>query len=321
MNPPDYPYEPEFSPYPAIQPVTEVAAPVRRPRYWLHVLLFLLTLFTTTAVGIQFALSFNQNAPPSADSITSLIQTFARPALLWSGLSFSLTLLTILFAHEMGHYVACLYYRVDASLPYFLPAPTLIGTLGAFIRIRSHILRRRVLFDVGIAGPLAGYVFVLPALAIGLAWSKVVPGAGARGEVIFGTPLLMRLMEAVIFPGVSPDDLLLHPIARGAWVGIFATALNLLPIGQLDGGHILYALWGERQKWVANLFLLALIPLGYLYKPWWVWAVVLYFFGRKHPFLYDLQTLGRGRRWLGALALLVFVLSFTPAPIHLGVNW
>ena len=189
------------------------------------------------------------------------------PGRLLRGLPFSLTLMTILLAHEFGHYLACVYYRVDASLPYFLPSPTLIGTFGAFIRIRSPIYSKRVLFDIGIAGPLAGFVFLLPALAIGLAFSKVIPGIAHQGSVQFGTPPVQWLLEQAIFPGVAPGDIYLHPVARAAWVGVFATALNLLPIGQLDGGHILYALVGERHKLVSKVVIALLVPLGIFF--WW----------------------------------------------------
>ena len=162
-----------------------------------------------------------------------------------NGLAFSLTLLAILLAHEMGHYVTCMRNGLDASLPYFMPFPSLIGTLGAFIRIRSPIYSRQVLFDVGFAGPLAGFLLVLPAAIVGIACSRVVPGIAERGDLNFGTPALFWIFQHLFFPGAASADISLHPVARGAWVGVFATALNLLPIGQLDGGHILYAFRGR----------------------------------------------------------------------------
>ena len=238
-----------------------------------------------------------------------------RPFSLAAGLPFSLTLMAILLAHEMGHYLACRYYRVDASLPYFMPAPTVIGTLGAFIRIRSPIYSKRVLFDVGIAGPLAGFVILLPVLGIGLALSKILPGIGARGDVVFGTPPLMWILEKAIFPGVPVPDVYLHPVARGAWVGILGTALNLLPIGQLDGGHILYSFVGERHRTISKVFIIALVPLGTLYWPWFVWAAVLLLFGLRHPAVFDSSRLSPGRRRLGYIALAIFGLCFMAAPI------
>src|SRR5205085_12096445 len=189
----------------------------------------------------------------------------AHPLVLFDGIAFSLTLMTILLAHEMGHYFACRYYGINASLPYFLPAPTLIGTLGAFIRIRSPIYTRRALFDVGVAGPLAGFAVLLPALILGLLHSKILPGVANRGDFVFGTPLALRLLEWVFFHGVSVADINLHPVARAAWVGLLATALNLLPIGQLDGGHILYSFFGQTHKLLSRLFVAAIIPIGFFF--------------------------------------------------------
>ncbi|MGH9665274.1 MAG: site-2 protease family protein, partial [Bryobacteraceae bacterium] len=224
------------------QQVLETPTPARNGRLWLHVLLFLLTLLTTTMVGVGLARGFALNRPLDFDvDLNAYSQLFAHPHILLAGLPFSLTLLTILLAHELGHYLMCLHYGVDASRPYFIPAPTLIGTFGAFIRIRSPIYSKRVLFDIGIAGPIAGFVVLLAPLIAGVALSKVSPGISLRSDLVYGTPGLLRLLEWIVFPGVSPQDIYLHPVARAAWVGLLATALNLLPIGQLDGGHILYA--------------------------------------------------------------------------------
>jgi len=243
-------------------------------------------------------------------------QSWTHPRSLLPGIPFSLTLLVILLAHECGHYIACLYNRIDASLPYFLPAPTFTGTLGAFIRIRSAIYSKRALFDVGIAGPIAGFIFLLPALSAGLALSKVVPNIALTGSLTFGTPLLLRFFEWLIFPGVPVTDIYLHPIVRAGWVGLFATALNLLPVGQLDGGHIVYALAGKRHRLITRVFLACLIPLGIFYWPGWLlWAALLFFFGRNHPAIYDNHPIGRSRLQLAAIALAIFLVCFTPAPI------
>jgi membrane-associated protease RseP (regulator of RpoE activity) len=242
---------------------TATAAPRAEPRrfrqrYWLHALLFLLTVYSTTLVGARLSYNFAHNRP-SFDMDTDLpayTEMWAQPRELAAGLPFSFTLLTILLAHEFGHYLACVHYGIDASLPYFLPAPTLIGTLGAFIRIRSPI------------------------------------------------------------SGVDPHSIYLHPIGRAAWIGVFATALNLLPIGQLDGGHILYAFVGEKHKRLSRVFLVLLIPLGLIY--WWVWlfwAVVLFFLASRHPVVYDEAPLGGVRSKLGLLSLLIFLLSFMASPI------
>jgi membrane-associated protease RseP (regulator of RpoE activity) len=282
----------------------------------LHVLLFLSTLLTTTAVGARLASNFQQNRPTYIEDLWLAITSFGQPESLLAGLPFSLTLLTILFAHEMGHYLTCRYYGIRASLPYFLPAPTLIGTFGAFIRIHSVIPTRRQLFDVGIAGPLAGFVFVIPALAIGIAYSKIIPDIALQGDFIFSTPGLMRLFQVWIMPGVQVGDILVHPIARAAWVGLLATALNLMPIGQLDGGHILYSFVGDHHRLLTRIFVLALLPLGFFYSWSWIfWAALIFFFGMRHPRLYDRAPLGSGRVRLAILALAIFAVSFSPSPV------
>jgi len=262
--------------------------------------------------------SFEHNRPLDLEQYVNVFSSlYTHPLLLVEGLAFSITLMTILLAHELGHYFACWYYRIDASLPYFLPAPTPIGTLGAFIRIRSPIYTRRELFDIGIAGPLAGFLVLIPALAIGIAYSKVVPGIAARGDLIFGVPRLEWIMERLVFPGVPSSDIALHPIARGAWVGILATALNLLPIGQLDGGHILYAFAGRTHRLLSRVFVVVLVIMGKVFSPsWYVWAVLLFFFGLRHPRIYDITSMGRSRAWLAFAALAIFLLTFTLVPLR-----
>ncbi len=270
-------------------------------------------------MGASLQADFDRNLPFDVrEYLNSFVNFWRHPAFLLQGLPFALTLLTILLAHECGHYLACLYYGVDASLPYFLPAPTLMGTFGAFIRIRSAIFSKRQLFDIGVAGPLAGFVFLLPALAIGVAFSKVIPGIANHGDVQFGTPALAWLVQKAIFPGVPVSDIYLHPVARAAWIGILATALNLLPIGQLDGGHIMYALVGDKHKWLSKIFIFSLIPIGYFWKwwPWYVWAAVLFVIFRRHPVIEDSSKIGPGRKWLALAALIVFLLSFTVAPVN-----
>lgn len=298
-----------------------VSAHVSPPRYWLHLLLLIATAATSTVMGAVFAQNFRSNQPAfDLERDLEVLQSiWGNPWLALEGLPFSLTLLGILLAHELGHYLACVRYRVDASLPYFLPAPTPIGTLGAFIRIRSPIYSKRVLFDIGIAGPIAGFIVLLPVLAIGLALSKVHPGIAARGDMVLGTPPVLWMLEQFIFPGVPASDIYLHPVARAAWVGVFATALNLLPIGQLDGGHILYSLVGDKHKVVSRVLIAALIPCGLFgWHGWLIWAAVLFFFGTRHPAIYDPTRLDSERRRLGWLALAVFLLSFTFAPIQAG---
>ena len=297
-----------------------------RHRYWLHALLLLLTLVTTTVVGAGLAHSFAQNRPFDFDAdLDAYKRMWHDPWVLLDGLPYSVTLLVILLAHEMGHYLAARYYHVDATLPFFLPAPTLIGTFGAFIRIRSAILSKRILFDIGIGGPLAGFVTLILPMIAGVSMSKIVPGIGLRGDVVFGTPPVLRLLEWIIFPGVRASDIYLHPVARAAWVGLLATALNLLPIGQLDGGHVLYAFVGERTRILSRVFVAALAILGAVQLftsdytmgyMWLFWAVVLFFVAMRHPSIVDPNQLSPVRRWLGLAALIIFLLSFTLAPIR-----
>jgi len=288
-----------------------------RHRYWLHALLLLATLLSTTVVGAGMARSFAQSRPIDVgEMFGGYWQMWEEPSYLLAGLPFSLTLLTILLAHEFGHFLTARYYLVDATLPFFIPFPTLIGTLGAFIRIRSPILSKRVLFDIGIAGPLAGFVALVSPLVAGVALSKVVPGIGQSGDLTFGTPLIIQLMEWVRFPGVPIEDIYLHPVARAAWAGLLATALNLLPIGQLDGGHILYAFLGERTKYLSRLFIFILVLMGsFIAWSWLLWAALLFFFGMRHPAIVDPNPLGRFRTWLAVAALAIFILSFTAAPV------
>jgi membrane-associated protease RseP (regulator of RpoE activity) len=292
---------------------------IRRPRrrYWLHALLFVLTLFSTSIVGASMQMDFDQNVPFEIEhNFEAFARVWYEPSLMLAGLPFSLTLLVILLAHEFGHFIACAFYRIDASLPYFLPSPTLTGTFGAFIRIRSAILSKRQLFDVGVAGPVAGFIFLLPALGVGLALSKIIPDIAHRGSVQFGTPPLLWLLQKAVFPGVASADIYLHPIGRAAWVGILATALNLLPVGQLDGGHILYSVVGHKHRFISRAFLLVLGPVGAFFWPGWpLWALILFFLGSRHPVIFDERSLDRGRMRLGWVSLAIFILCFTLTPV------
>ncbi len=291
---------------------------MQHPRWWLHILLLALTLVTTSVMGAAFVRAFRTNQP--VDIVAALdgyVELLHHPGILLTGLPFSLTLLIILLAHELGHYLTCIYYHIDATAPFFIPFPAPIGTFGAFIRIRAPIYSKRILFDVAVAGPLAGFCLLLPALAIGVAYSKVIPGIADQGELVFGVPLIVRLMEHAIFPGVPSADIFLHPVARAAWVGVLATALNLLPIGQLDGGHILYAFIGQRSSILSRILVVLLIPIGLLYSySWLLWAAFLFFFGMRHPVVYDRNPLGGARTALGWLSLIIFILCFTVEPIR-----
>jgi len=294
-------------------------------RLWLHILLLAATFFTTSVMGMGFARSFRENRPLDIDDLLGFLDLARHPAMLVDGFAFSIPLLTVLLAHELGHYLVCRFYGVDASLPYFMPAPVLIGTFGAFIRIRAPIYSKRTLFDIAIAGPLAGFFLTVPILAVGVSLSKVIPGIAARGDVVFSAPGALRILEALVFPGVAVKDIYLHPMARAAWVGLLATALNLLPIGQLDGGHILYSFVGDKARFSSRILAIALIPLGLSRNPdgtlsytysWLIWSVLLFLFALRHPTIYDSSDLGRGRRILGIVAVAVLALCFTRLPVR-----
>lgn len=319
MSPQDFP--------PASYPLYAVSGTVEAPglpeartrdRYWVNALLLAITLASTTTVGASMQMFFDRNLPFDLDlSLTMYAELWRHPSALLAGLPFSLTLLAILMAHELGHYMAALRHGVNASLPYFMPSPVL-GTFGAFIRVRSPICSKRALFDIGVAGPLVGFVFLLPALSIGLAFSKVIPGIANQGSLQFGVPGLQWLLGKLIFPGVAASDIYLHPAARAAWVGMLATALNLLPIGQLDGGHIVYSFFPRRHGVISVVLSLLLLPLGKFWFGWLLWGLVLLIFGRRHPMVYDNRELDAGRRKLALLALVVFLLCFTFVPAATG---
>jgi membrane-associated protease RseP (regulator of RpoE activity) len=279
--------------------------------------LFILTAFSTLAAGVQFAAAYAVGRQPVLDDFAvSYFQPFVHPRLFFLGIPFAVTLMGILLAHELGHYFACRYYHIHATYPYFIPAPTLIGTLGAFIRIRSPIINRRALFDVAIAGPLVGFVVAVPAFALAIAKSKFVFSDG-QATAIFGQPLIQRILELLLRPGIAHETLLLHPIGRAAWVGIFATALNLLPAGQLDGGHILYAFASENHRRVTVAVAILLVPLAIHYwVGWFMWAVLLLVIGFRHPPLIDRwEPLDSRRRSWALVAVAIFILCFMPAPL------
>jgi membrane-associated protease RseP (regulator of RpoE activity) len=308
-----------------------------RPRYWLHILLFVLAVFTTLIVGSRMEFNFLHDEPTFSAGegfmpYFPIEWALSTPSRLLLGIPFSSTLLLILFAHEMGHYIYCRRYRVQATLPFFIPAPTLIGTIGAVIRIRAPIRSRKALFDIGIAGPIAGFAFAVPALFAALLRSKPSSSAMAPAELALGFPLIFHVAHrllAALAPGSSGavplGNLLLHPTAVAAWVGMFATALNLLPSGQLDGGHIVYALWPRAHRWISMLTVIFLIYLGWHYIGWRVWAVLITamnIFGWRQRQAPEFPDLGGRRRWLALLALVMLILTFAPVPFHgADVGW
>ena len=243
---------------------------------------------------------------------------------IYLGIPFSLTLMLILGCHEFGHYYYALKHNVDATLPYFLPAPPyffIIGTFGAFIKIKSPIYRKDALLQIGAAGPIAGFIIAVPSLIIGLLLSEVIFINDQYQGIILGDSLLMKLFTAIIFPDLSEGyDVLLHPIAFAGWIGLLVTMLNLLPIGQLDGGHIAYAMLGGKQALIGKIALFALFPLSFLSLNWLVWGLLILVLMRsaKHPPIQDILTpLSRKNRYTGYLCLLIFILCFIPTPFQL----
>lgn len=301
--------------YPFIQSKEEIAlfkaAPPREAaRSSVNLLLLLATLLTTLLAG-----SFNSGVNP-----------FREPWGLIKGLPFSFSLLAILGTHELGHYFVGKRYRINITLPFFIPAPPIpplaIGTFGALIKMKSPPTDRRALFDVGLAGPLAGLFVAIPVVVVGLKLSALVPLQEAGHIVIaLGTPILFSIVQWLVL-GPIPDgyDVLLHPVAFAGWFGLFVTALNLLPIGQLDGGHVSYALLGRHHRLVAGLVFICLLLMGILFWPGWLlWAALAFILGFKHPPpLDDITPLDRRRKVGGILALFLFLSLITPSPFSLS---
>jgi membrane-associated protease RseP (regulator of RpoE activity) len=281
--------------------------------------LFVVTFCTCLVAGTQFATAYAHNQAVSwEDFVRAFGLVYKNPLGLAAGLPFALTLMMILLAHELGHFFACRYHRIQSSYPFFLPFPTLIGTLGAFILIRSPIRTTRALFDVGASGPLVGFVAAVPALIYGVLHAKFVPGlSGPHAEFVLGTPLIVHFLSTLLHPGAAVTNLLLHPIGRAAWVGLFATSLNLLPAAQLDGGHILRAFSPRAHRYSSLLLPLGLISLGYFHywMGWYIWGGLLLGirFFRSLP-IYHPEPLDVDRRAAALLTLLIFVLCFMPAP-------
>lgn len=282
--------------------------------------LFVITLCTCLVAGTQFAIAYAHDQAVSFDEfVRAFTLIYRHPLALSSGLPFALTLLAILLTHELAHFFACRHHHIHSSYPFFIPFPTLIGTLGAFILIRSPIRTTRALFDVGASGPLVGFVVALPALLFGVLHAKFVPGLAdpANAGIVLGTPLILHFLAAVLHPGIAAGNLLLHPVGRAAWVGLFATSLNLLPAAQLDGGHILRSLSPQAHRYSSWILPVCLILLGvfHFWPGWYVWGVLLFCirFFRFLP-IYDPVPLDGNRRLGAVVTLLVFVLCFMPSP-------
>ncbi|MFH1081003.1 MAG: site-2 protease family protein [Pseudomonadota bacterium] len=267
---------------------------------FINILLFLLTLLTTLFAG----------------TLQQGINPLEYPLSLWRGIPFSFTLLMILAAHEFGHYIMAKKHRIDVTLPYFIPAPSFIGTFGAFIKMKSPMLDRRMLLDVGAAGPLAGMTVAVPILFMGLLLSEIKPGAAETGLTL-GSSMFFSLMSWIVHGYLLDEcNLVLHPIAFSGWIGLLVTCLNLLPVGQLDGGHVAYAIFGPRQRIVAAIVIAVLILLGLTgWSGWLVWAAILLLMGTRHPrVVYEWVPLDDTRKVIGWVTLVIFVMTFSPTP-------
>lgn len=321
-------------PTPSVPAATQFSRPIEvfvvapsRQRYWIHVLLLVATIFTTLVVGARMEFNFLHHLPvfyTGDDSLSIFPLSWSlRSGHLLLGIPFSLTLMLILLAHEMGHYLYCRRYRVGATLPFFIPFPTLFGTLGAFIRIRAPIRSRSDLFDIGIAGPIAGFVVAVVVLFCSLGLSQPASPLPFSEKIQLGLPLIFYLAHGLLaaagfvrLAGALPlSRVELHPVAVAAWLGMFATALNLLPGGQLDGGHIVFSLAPRGHRLVSWATILILIPMAiFFWLGWLMWAVLLALSGLRHPVVPEWTRVNRSRRWLAILALVLLILTFTPAP-------
>jgi membrane-associated protease RseP (regulator of RpoE activity) len=306
-------------------------APRQRSNPWINLVLFVITVISTLWVGALMT------AAPLGGGLEATLQ----PQYLLRGLPFALTLLGILTAHEFGHYFAARYHKVAVTLPYFIPMPLGFGTLGAFIRLKEPVPDQRKLFDIGVAGPLAGLVLAVPLLFIGLQSTPVGRLPVGQPYMLEGNSILYYAAKVYTFGRPLPDpvtneDVMMDqaPIAWGAWIGLLVTALNLLPVGQLDGGHTVFALFGRKARFInmaalvamaffafaglasVQQFLPALQVVGY--SGWFVWLALIFFvIGPYHPpALDDVTTLDPTRRLIGYLVVLIFILTFVPVPFR-----
>jgi membrane-associated protease RseP (regulator of RpoE activity) len=293
---------------------------------WLNIVLFVITILSTFFVGISKSINFkySEELAKSPQSTFDLVEKLKDPQVISLSIIYVVVLLGILLGHELGHFLTCRYYKINATLPYFIPAPTLIGTLGAFIKIKSPITRKHQLFDIGVAGPLTGFILSVPALVYGLSVSKSAPPIPHDEAFVYilGEPLILKIFSAMIFKNIPADhSIYLHPIAFAGWVGILVTALNLFPVGQLDGGHVSYALLGKKSRNLTRFFLGVFIAMGiFFWVGWFIWAFLLLFLGLRHPRVLDeTEHLSPRRKFIGYVVILIFILSFIVAPIK-GLN-
>jgi membrane-associated protease RseP (regulator of RpoE activity) len=274
---------------------------------YLHIILFILTFFSTLIAGAVFQKGIN---------------ILKEPSRIYEGLPFSLTLMGILLSHELSHFFASKKHHTSATLPYFIPAPiTLIGTFGAFIKMKSPIVTRKALIDIGASGPIAGFLLSLLASVIGLSYSTVVPLSNANeGVLTLGDSMLFSFLSRLVV-GTVPDshEILLHPVAFAGWIGFFVTSLNLIPIGQLDGGHVAYAFLRERHRIVSLVLAGLLISFGLIFwEGWAFWGFLMVLLGLRHPPVIHWEvSLDIRRRLVGLITFIIFLITFIPSPFRI----
>lgn len=258
-----------------------------------------------------------------AGAVLEGVIPWQNPEKIYVGLPFSITLLLILLTHEFLHYFMSRRHNVSVTLPYFIPAPTLIGTFGAIIKMRPPILDRRSLIDIGASGPIGGFIVAVIAVIIGLNYSdvRIVENIHeVQGGIFFGSSILFHTLTKIVLniePGKYDVVLDLHPFAIAGWVGFFVTSLNLLPIGQLDGGHVTYALFGEKHQWISKGMIPILVVTGFIYWSWIILAFLMIVIGYRHPpVVYPQMQLDRKRRLIGWACFIIFIITFTPIPIR-----
>jgi membrane-associated protease RseP (regulator of RpoE activity) len=293
---------------PSAGPVPADIAKRREKGIATNVILFVVTILTTVFAGAFLA----------------EVNPIAYPLLIYKGIPFSFAIMTILLSHELGHYLMSRYHKVEATLPFFIPAPNLIGTFGAVIKMKSRVPDRRALLDIGAAGPIVGFIVSIPFLVIGLKFSEI-RGGTEGGEMFFGTSLLLEFMSRYLFPTVPEGHaIFLHPVALAGWLGLLVTMMNLLPMGSMDGGHIAYAMFGKWHYPMSFAFAILLLTIGaagilmglHGLGVWGVWGMVNLFIGLRHPPPMKPEIpLDRKRKLVAALSVLILILTFVPMPI------
>ncbi|UCD57911.1 MAG: site-2 protease family protein [Candidatus Hydrogenedentota bacterium] len=274
----------------------------RRRKVTTNIILFLTTVLTTLLAG----------------ALLAEVDPVSHPELIYKGFPFSAALMSILLSHELGHYLMSRRHKVDATLPYFIPAPTFIGTFGAIIKINSNVPDRRALLDIGAAGPIVGFIISVPAFIIGLKLSHLVPGTSSG--ITFGSSLILDVMAEHFFPSIPEGYAInLHPVGLAGWIGLLVTMMNLLPVGMMDGGHIAYALFGKRHYHISQAVIVILLLMGiYGWFGWAVWGMLNVLFGLKHPPPTHPEVhLDGKRKFIGAVAAIILVLTFVPTPFSM----